>query len=113
MLQLHICSHSHLNVSEKTKTNIDFRSQAWVRPRETCWVKDFILPHKYHASNFYRRFWLTKNAKTNNNIAGYHLVSRCVISTQSDVQLVYRCPKRTFILPKETCFSFKYVITAT
>ena len=33
---------------------------------------------------------LTENAKTNNNIAGYHLVSRSVISTPSDVQLVYR-----------------------
>ena len=42
--------------------------------------------------------WLTKNAKTNNNIAGYHLVSRRVISTPLDVQRVYRCPKKTFIL---------------
>ena len=42
---------------------------------------------------------LTENAKTNNNIAGYHLVSRRVISTPSDVQLVYRCPKRSLILP--------------
>ena len=45
--------------------------------------------------------WLTKNAKTKNNIASYHLVSRRVISTPSDVQLVYRCPKRTFILPQK------------
>ena len=51
--------HSHLNVSQKTKTNIDFRDQAWVRPPAKCWVKGFILPHKYHAPNFYRRFWHT------------------------------------------------------
>ena len=39
--------------------------------------------------------------KTNNNIAGYHLVSRHVISTPSDVQCVYGWPKRTFILPQK------------
>ena len=44
---------------------------------------------------------------------GYHLVSRHVISTPSDVQLVYRCSKMTFILSQKTCFSFKYVIIAT
>ena len=44
---------------------------------------------------------LTKNAKTNNNIVGYHVVSRCVISTPLDVQSVYRCFKRTFILPQK------------
>ena len=43
---------------------------------------------------------LTKNAEIN-NIAGYHLVSRRVISTPLDVQHVYRCPKRTFILPQK------------
>ena len=50
---------------------------------------------------------LTKNAKTNNTIAGYYLISRRVIFTPADVQLVYRCPKRTFILPQRTsCFQF-------
>ena len=43
--------------------------------------------------------YLTKNAKPNNNISGHHFVSRRVISTASDLQRVYRCPKRTFILP--------------
>ena len=39
---------------------------------------------------------------------GYHLVNRRVISIPTDVQHVYRCPKRTFILhPKTSCFSFK------
>ena len=33
---------------------------------------------------------LTKNTKTNNNIAGYHFVSRRVIFTPSDVQLAKR-----------------------
>ena len=56
---------------------------------------------------------LTKTRKTNNNVVGYHLVSRHVISTPSDVQLVYRCSKMTFILSQKTCFSFKYVIIAT
>ena len=32
--------------------------------------------------------------KTNNNIVGYHLVSRRVISTSLDVQRVYRCPQK-------------------
>ena len=43
---------------------------------------------------------LTKNAKTN-NIAGHHLVSRCVISTPSGVQRVYRCPKSRVILTQK------------
>ena len=48
-----------------------------------------------------------ENAKTNNNIVSYHLVSRRVISTLLDVQRVYRCPERSFMLPKKiSCFSF-------
>ena len=57
------------------------------------WVKGFILPHMYHDPNFYEDsglLQLTKNSKTKNNIAGYHLLSRCVNSTPSDVQHVYR-----------------------
>ena len=34
------------------KTNIDFKDQAWVRPPAKCWVKNFILPRKYHAPKF-------------------------------------------------------------
>ena len=44
--------------------------------------------------------YLTKNAKTNNDIADFHLVSRRVISPSSDVHHVYRCPKRTLMLPQ-------------
>ena len=44
---------------------------------------------------------LTKNAKTNNDIAGYHLVSSREIFIPSDVQHVCRCPKSIFILPKK------------
>ena len=57
-------------------------------------VKDFILHHKYVGRNFHRRSChtlvtenvtetetVTENVKTNNNIEGYHLVSRRVIST--------------------------------
>ena len=57
--------------------------------------------------------YLTKNAKTNNNIASYHLVCRRVISTALDVQRVYRCPpKNLHITQKLSCFSFKYDIIA-
>ena len=42
---------------------------------------------------------LTKNGKTNNNIADNRLVSCLVTFTPSDVQRAYRCPKITFILP--------------
>ena len=42
-----------------------------------------------------------KNGKTNYNIANYHLVSRRVISAPLNVQRVYRCSKRTFILPQK------------
>ena len=52
IFRFQICHHSHLNASYKTKTNIDFKGQAWVRPPAKC----FILTHKYHAPNFYRRF---------------------------------------------------------
>ena len=39
------------------KTNLNFRGQAWVRPPTKCYVKDFILPHKYHVQNFDPKFW--------------------------------------------------------
>ena len=49
MLQFQICYHSHVNVSQETKTNLNFRGQVWVRPPAKSLVKGFILPHKYHA----------------------------------------------------------------
>ena len=42
-----------------------------------------------------------KNTKTNNNIAGYHLFSDRAISAPSDVPHVYRCSKKTFLLPQK------------
>ena len=54
---------------------------------------------------------LTKNAKTNNNIVSYHLVSRRVISTHSDVQHVHRCLTRTFILPQKYLVSVSNVLS--
>ena len=99
-MQFHICYHSHLNVSQKTKTNLNFRDQTWVRPTVKCWVKGSILPHKYHTEDS-GILQLTKNAKTNNNIADYHFVSCRVVSTPSDVQHVYGCPKSIFILPQK------------
>ena len=59
MPQLQICYQSQWNVSCKTKNNINFMGQAWVRPPAKFWVKGFILPHKYHAPNFYQGFWHT------------------------------------------------------
>ena len=43
MFQFEICYQSHWNVSWKTKTNINFRGQTWVRPPAKCWVKGFYF----------------------------------------------------------------------
>ena len=56
MLQFQVCYQSHWNFLRKTKTNINFRSKTWVRLLARCWVEGFVLPHKYHAPNFYQRF---------------------------------------------------------
>ena len=104
MLHFQTCYHSHLNVSQNTKTNINVRIQVWARPLAKCQVKGFILPHKYLAQFSTKDFGmlqLTQNAKSDNSIVGYHLVSRHVISTPSDVQSVCRFPKKTFILPRK------------
>ena len=100
MLQFQICYHSHLNDSQKIKTNINFRGQAQVRPpaRALFYPISIMLQISSDDSGILQ---LTRNAKTNNNIAGHHLVSRRVIPAPSDVQGVYRCPKRTFILPQK------------
>ena len=42
---------------------------------------------------------LNENAKTNNRIAGYHLVSRHAISTPSDFNLCIDAPKRPSYYP--------------
>ena len=42
----------------------------------------------------------TKNANTNNNIAGYHVVSRRVISISSDIERVMDFQKGRFYYPK-------------
>ena len=39
--------------SKKKKTNINFGAKPGTDTSGKCWVKDFILPHKYHAPNFY------------------------------------------------------------
>ena len=57
MLQFQICYHSQFNVLQKTKTNINFKGQAWVKPLAKCWVKDFILANECHAPNFEPKFW--------------------------------------------------------
>ena len=59
MFQFQICYQSYWNVSWKTKININFKGQTWVRPPAKCWVKGFTLPHKYHVPNCFQRFWHT------------------------------------------------------
>ena len=69
VLQFQTCYHSHLNISQKTKTNTNFRGQAWVRPRVKCWVKGFILSQSIMpqiSNEDSGVLQLTKNAKTNN-----------------------------------------------
>ena len=38
------------------KTKINFRDQTWNIVPAKYYVKDFILPHKYHPLNFCQRF---------------------------------------------------------
>ena len=78
-----------------------FRCQAKVKPPAKYWVKGVISQYIMLQISIKDSgiLWLIKNAKINNNIAGYHLVSCRVISTLSDVQHVYGCCERTFILP--------------
>ena len=44
MLQIPICYHSHLNVSQKTKTNTNFRGQAWFRPQQSAGSRALCYP---------------------------------------------------------------------
>ena len=72
MPQFQICYHSQFNVSQKTKTNINFRGQAWVRPPQsaesgTIFYPISIMPEISTQNSGI--FQLTKNAKTNNNVA--------------------------------------------
>ena len=61
--------------------------QAWNRSPAKHWVKEFILPHKHHASNSYRRFCkLPKNVKTNSNTTGSYLVSCRVMPRSATVK---------------------------
>ena len=99
------------------KTNINSGAKPWSDPLQSAGSRALFYPISIisQISNEDSGiFQLTENAKFNNYIAGYHLVSRRVMSAPSDGQRVYRCPKRTFILPpKISYFSFKYVIIVT
>ena len=58
------------------------RSQIWYWHPAKFWIKDFILPHRYHAPSFYRRFCHTLvnwKCKTSDNIVGCYLVNGYVI----------------------------------
>ena len=91
MLQIQIFCHNHLNVSQKTKTTINLRGQAWVIPLQSAGLRALLYPISIMPKIFMEDsgiLSLTKNAKTNNNIAGYHLTSCRVISATSDVQCV-------------------------
>ena len=54
MFQFQICYYAYLHVSQKKENYHKFQGSSLV-PCKVL-VKDLILPHKYHASNFYRRF---------------------------------------------------------
>ena len=105
MLQFQICYHGHLNVSQKTETNINFRGQAWFRALlQSAGSRALFYPISIMTQISTKdsgMLQLTKSAKADKNIVGYHLVSHRVISTLSDVHRVYRSLKRTFILPQK------------
>ena len=110
MLPIQMCYYSHLNVSQETKTNINFRAKPGSDSLQNAGSKALFYPISIMpqiSTEDSGILQLIKNEKTNNNITGYHLVSRRVISATSDVQCVYRSPKRTFILPE------KYHISVT
>ena len=74
------------------KTNINFKSQTWIRTTQSGGTRALFYPISIIpqiATEDSGILQLTKNAKTNNKIAGYHLVSHRVISTPSDVQRVF------------------------
>ena len=52
-------------------------------------------------------FQLTKNAKTNNNIVCYHLVSRCVISTPQMFSVCIDAPKGPSYYPQNIMLQFQ------
>ena len=61
------------------KNNNNFRDQAWNRSPAKCWVKDFILPHKYHAQIFIEDCSNLEQIKNVKSYTGSHLASCCVI----------------------------------
>ena len=55
---------------KKTRTDLNFREQPWIRSTAKCWVKDFIFHHKHHDP---------KNVKSISNTTVSLLVSCGVI----------------------------------
>ena len=55
---------------KKTRTDLIFREQAWIRSTAKCWVENFIFPHKHHDP---------KNVKSISNTTVSLLVSCGVI----------------------------------
>ena len=116
MLQFQICYHNHLNVSQKRKLTQISGTKPGSDPLQSAGSRALFYPISIMpqiSTEDSGILQLTKNAKTNNNTAGYHLVSLREISTPSDAQLVYRCPKKDLHITPKICFSFKYVIRAT
>ena len=96
----------------KTKININFRSQAWVRPLQSAGSRTLFYPTSITPQVCTKDsgiLQLIKIAETNNNIAGHHLVSRRAISTPSDIQRMYRCLFLTFGQLKHDKRSLRYV----
>ena len=108
MFQLQICCQSHRDVSWKTKANINFKGQNWVRP--PCKVLGLFYPISIMPQISIKDsgiLQLTKNAKTDNNIAGYHVFSCRVISTYSDVQHL------DLSITYKICIYFRHIVITT
>ena len=107
MLQFPICYHSHLNVSQITKTN---RFQGRSLSQTPCQV---LVQALFYPINVIPQIstkgcsivQLAKHEKAS-KIAWYHLVSHCVISTPLDVQLVQDAPKGASYYPKNNKLQF-------
>ena len=75
MFQLQICYHDHLNISQKTKTNISFRSQTWLDPLKHAGSRVSFYPISIMpkvSTEVSGILQLNENAKTNNIIVSYH-----------------------------------------
>ena len=82
LLEGYLKNYATLMFYKKTRTELNFRDQAWNRPTTKCWVKDFILPHKHDAQILIEGSGNLKhsiNVRSISNTKVSHLVSCRVI----------------------------------